>query len=59
MAAGSIIVWKYRFPLHRLELLSPVAEAPLDFDDHLAAVLDRIAEWMEGRPKGQNKDFED
>jgi hypothetical protein len=42
-----------------LELPDPVARAQQDFDDHPAAVLDAMADQLEGRPQARHQDLED
>jgi multidrug resistance protein MdtO len=54
-----IVLWKYRIPLPGLELPDPVPRAQQDFDDQLAAVLDALADEMEGRPPARYPDLED
>lgn len=52
-----IVLWKYRVPMPGFELPGPVAAAQQDFDDHLAAVLDAMADRLEGRAGGGNQDL--
>jgi multidrug resistance protein MdtO len=54
-----IVLWKYRVPLPGLELPDPVPRAQQDFDDQLAAVLDALADQMEGKPPARYPDLED
>jgi multidrug resistance protein MdtO len=52
-----IALWKYRARLPGFELPHPVATAQQEFDACLAAVLDGIADRMEGRSFVEIEDF--
>jgi multidrug resistance protein MdtO len=54
-----ITLFKYRLQLTGFELPEALRAAQLEFDSRLAAVLDRMADRMEGQTPAEDHDFND
>jgi multidrug resistance protein MdtO len=54
-----LALWRYRVGIPGFELPAPVATAQREFDKGLAAVVDRMADRLEGKVSEGNNDFED